>query len=103
VGGDNNSPIVREGPEVSMKSVASGTEVHMHLVVTDEDGDLLKYRWIQAPEQPAGEFSDTAVREPNWIAPEVTAPTSFLLKVNIQDGAGSSLVSWTTIQVLPRQ
>ncbi len=103
LGWENNSPIVMEGPEVSMKSVTSGTEVHMHLVVTDEDGDQLKYRWIQTPEEPAGEFSDTAVREPNWIAPEVTAPTSFLLKVSILDGEGSALVSWTTIQVLPRQ
>jgi hypothetical protein len=103
LGGRNNSPIVMEGPEVSMKDVASGTEVQMHLVVTDEDGDRLIYRWIQTPSEPAGSFSDTAVREPNWVAPEVTQPTSFLLKVSIQDGEGSSLLSWTTIQVHPRQ
>jgi hypothetical protein len=99
----NNTPIVTEGPEVSMKDVASGTEVQMHLVVEDEDGDRLIYRWIQTPPEPAGSFSDTAVREPNWIAPEVTGPTSFLLKVSIQDGEGSSLLSWTTIQVHPRR
>ncbi len=103
LGGMNNSPIVEEGPEVSMKDVESGTEVHMHLVVTDEDGDKLIYRWIQTPLEPAGSFSDTSVREPDWIAPEVTQPTSFLLKVSIQDGEGSSLLSWTTIQVHPRQ
>ena len=81
-----------------MKDVVSGTEVQTHLVVTDEDGDQLIYRWIQTPSQPEGSFSDTAGREPNWIAPEVTQPTSFLLKVSIQDGEGSSLVSWTGLE-----
>jgi len=103
LGAANNSPVVTEGPEVSLKDVVSGTEVQMHLVVKDEDGDELIYRWIQAPSEPAGLYSDTSVEEPSWVAPEVTEVKSFLLKVSIQDGEGSSLVSWTTIQVHPRQ
>ncbi|HYH97541.1 hypothetical protein [Hyalangium sp.] len=102
LGGPNNSPVVTEGPEVSLKNVASGTEVQMHLVVTDEDGDPLIYKWVQSPPEPAGTYSDTSVKEPSWIAPEVTEAKSFLLQVNIRDGEGSSLVSWTSIQVHPR-
>jgi hypothetical protein len=101
-GAANNSPIVTEGPEASLKDVVSGTEVQMHLVVKDEDGDDLVYRWVQAPSEPAGTYSDTEVGEPTWIAPEVSEVKSFLLKVNIRDGEGSSLVSWTTVQVHPR-
>ena len=103
LGPANNSPIVREGPEPSLKDVVAGTEVQMHLVVTDEDGDELIYRWIQTPMVPEGIYSDPTVKEPSWIAPEVSAVKSFLLKVSIQDGEGSSLVTWTTIQVHPRQ
>jgi hypothetical protein len=99
----NQSPIVTEGPEVSLKDVESGTQVQMHLVVKDSDGDVLTYKWIQTPEEPAGTFSDTGAAEPSWTAPEVTRPTSFLLKVNILDGEGGALLSWTTIQVRPRQ
>ncbi|MBN1203424.1 MAG: hypothetical protein JXB05_00685 [Myxococcaceae bacterium] len=102
-GGFNESPIVTEGPAVSLKDVESGTEVQMHLVVKDKDGDKITYKWIQTPEEPAGTFSSTAVAEPSWTAPEVTQATSFLLKVNILDGEGGALLSWTTIQVRPRQ
>jgi len=101
--GRNNDPFVREGPEVSMKDVVSGTTVHLHLVVTDEDGDEITYKWAQSPSEPAGWFTNLAISEPDWVAPEVTEPTSFLLQVNIRDGEGSWLVSWTTIQVRPRQ
>jgi hypothetical protein len=99
----NNSPIVTEGPEVSLKDVVSGTEVQMHMVVQDEDGDDLTYRWVQSPSEPAGMYSDTSVEEPSWIAPEVTQVKSFLLKVSILDGEGSSLLATTTVQVHPRQ
>ena len=95
----NNSPIVTEGPEVSLKDVVSGTEVQMHLVVEDEDGDDLAYRWIQAPSEPAGRYSDPSVEEPTWIAPEVTAGEELpaqgehpgrrgLLAAGHDDGAG---------------
>jgi hypothetical protein len=102
-GGPNNIPVVTEGPLLSEKDVVSGTQVAVHLVVTDEDDDKLLYKWVQEPAEPAGVFSDTGVREPSWTAPEVTVATSFLLKVNIQDGEGGALLSWTTIQVRPRR
>lgn len=102
-GGMNNDPFVSEGPEVSMKDVMSGTEVHMHLVVTDEDGDEITYKWGQSPPEPAGWYSNIAVPEPDWVAPDVTEPTNFQLQVNIRDDEGSWLVSWTTILVHPRQ
>jgi hypothetical protein len=103
IGGVNNSPVVTEGPSLSQKDVLSGTEVAVHLVVTDEDEDEITYRWVQMPEEPAGTFSDTRAREPTWTAPEVTAVTSFLLKVNILDGNGGALLSSTTVQVRPRR
>lgn len=99
----NNDPIVFEGPEASLKDVVSGTEVQMHLVVRDADGDPLAYRWVQSPSDPAGTYSDPLVGEPTWTAPEVTEVRSFLLKVNIRDGEGSSLIAQTTVQVHPRQ
>jgi hypothetical protein len=104
LGGINHMPVVTEGPSLSENDVESGTEVAVHMVVTDanEDDELI-YRWVQTPEEPAGTFSDTRVREPSWTAPEVTAPRSFLLRVNIQDGAGGALLSSTTIQVRPRR
>jgi hypothetical protein len=103
LGAGNKSPVVMAGPELSLKDVVSGTEVQVHLVVEDEDGDELIYRWLQAPSEPAGTYSDTTVKEPSWVAPEVSEVKSFLLKVSIQDGEGSSLLSWTTVQVHPRQ
>jgi hypothetical protein len=102
-GAMNNDPLVKEGPEVSMKDVVSGTEVHVHMLVTDEDGDKITYKWGQSPPEPAGWYSNIAVPEPDWVAPDVAEPTSFQLQVNIRDSEGSWLVSWTTIQVHPRQ
>lgn len=101
-GPPNHNPIVSAGPAPSSKDVVSGTEVQMHLVVTDEDGDELRYRWIQSPSEPAGTYSNPEEGEPTWVAPEVTKVTSFLLKVNIRDGEGSSLSGSTTVQVHPR-
>jgi hypothetical protein len=104
VGGLNHSPVVTEGPSLSENDVESGTEVVVHLVVTDEDeDDEMLYKWVQNPPEPAGTFSDPSVREPSWTAPEVTEPRSFLLRVNIQDGSGGALVSSVTVQVRPRQ
>jgi hypothetical protein len=103
LGGLNNTPVVTEGPELSLKDVTPGTEVQTHLVVTDEDGDTLHYQWLQTPEEPAGTFSDTFAQEPSWVAPEVTQSTTFTLKVRIRDGGRGLLVGLTTIQVHPRQ
>ena len=102
-GGFNKSPVVQEGPVVSQKDVASGTEVQMHLVVTDADGDPLSFKWLQTPEEPGGEFSDLTVPEPSWVAPEVTAPKQFTLEVIIMDPDRATLLSFTSIQVHPRR
>lgn len=103
VGGFNESPVVTEGPLVSDAEVEPGTEVAMHLTVTDEDDEELNYTWLQSPAEPAGTFSDTHVREPRWTAPEVTRPTEFTLKVHITDSGGNALLSATFIRVSPRQ
>ncbi|WP_224249210.1 hypothetical protein [Hyalangium gracile] len=100
--GFNNSPLVTEGPMVSSRDVASGDEVQMHLVVTDKDGDPLVYNWLQEPLAPAGSFSDVTVREPSWVAPEVSSPRTFVLKVTIKDPENATLISWTSILVHPR-
>ncbi len=102
-GGLNKSPVVTEGPEVSSNDVVAGTEVRMHLVVTDQDGDPLSYKWLQEPGDPAGSFSDISVQEPSWVAPDVTSPQSFLLKVIIMDPERATLLGTTTVQVRPRQ
>ncbi|MDY7226023.1 hypothetical protein [Hyalangium rubrum] len=102
-GGFNESPVVTVGPLVSDNDVLSGTEVAMRLTVTDKENDDITYLWMQTPEEPAGTYSDTHVREPHWTAPEVTTPTEFTLKVYIQDGEGGSLLSATFIRVSPRR
>jgi hypothetical protein len=101
--GFNKSPVVQEGPVASEKDVASGTEVQMHLVVTDADGDPLSFKWLQTPEEPGGSFSDITVAEPSWVAPEVTAPQRFTLEVIIMDPDRATLLSFTSIQVHPRK
>jgi len=98
----NKSPVVQEGPIVSSNEVVSGTEVRMHLVVTDEDGDPLSYKWLQEPADPAGAFSDITVQEPSWVAPQVTSSQSFLLKVVIMDPERATLLGLTSVLVHPQ-
>lgn len=97
----NKLPVVTEGPVVSAHEVVSGTEVRMHLVVTDEDGDPLSYEWHQAPVDPAGAFSDTSVKEPSWVAPLVTSDQSFVLQVAITDPERAPVLGMTSILVHP--
>ncbi len=100
--GFNRSPVVQEGPVASVRDVASGEQVQMHLVVTDADGDELTYRWSQSPEEPAGVFSDISEREPGWTAPEVTKTQEFTFKAVIKDPSSATLLSYTSILVHPR-
>lgn len=100
--GFNKSPVVKEGPAVSEEEVVSGTEVRMHLVVTDEDGDPLSYQWVQEPANPAGAFSDISVKEPSWVAPPVSSDQNFVLKVVIMDPEHATLLGLTSILVHPQ-
>ncbi|MFL5345498.1 MAG: hypothetical protein ACJ8AT_11925 [Hyalangium sp.] len=100
--GFNKSPVVTEGPAVSEEEIASGTEVRMHLVVTDEDGDPLSYKWVQEPADPAGSFSDINVKEPSWVAPPVSSDQYFVLKVIIMDPEHATLLGMTSVLVRPK-
>ena len=97
----NKLPLVTEGPAVSENDIVSGTEVRMHLVVSDEDGDPLSYKWIQSPEAPAGAFSDISVKEPSWVAPPVTSVQTFVLQVVIMDPEHATVVGLTSVLVHP--
>jgi hypothetical protein len=100
--GFNRSPEVKEGPAVSSSEVVSGAEVRMHLVATDADGDPLSYKWLQEPAESAGAFSDSSIQEPSWVAPPVSSPQHFLIKVVIMDPERVTLVGMTTILVSPK-
>ncbi len=100
--GFNKSPVVSEGPEASVSETVSGTEVRLHLVVTDAEGDPLTFQWLQDPVDPGGTFSDTTVMEPSWVAPPVSSTKSFVLKVYIRDNE-STLLGLTTVTVHPKQ
>ena len=99
--GFNKSPVVKEGPTVSSGEVVSGTEVRMHLVVTEPDGDPLTYKWVQSPVKPAGAFSDETISEPSWVAPTVPTDQIFTLQVVIMDPERVTLLGLTSIIVHP--
>jgi uncharacterized protein (DUF58 family) len=99
----NQPPKVTEGPVASEQNVESGAEVQMHLVVSDKEGEKLRFNWVQTPSAPAGEFSDASVQEPSWIAPEVTQLQTFQLSVVIKDAEQNTLQGFTSITVYPRR
>jgi hypothetical protein len=100
--GFNQPPKVTVGPVASEQFVESGAEVHMHLVVSDAEGEKLRFNWGQTPSAPAGEFSDTSAQEPIWIAPEVTESQTFQLSVVIKDPELNTLQGLTLVTVYPR-
>jgi hypothetical protein len=97
----NQVPLLT-GPFVQTSDVTSGTPVALSLEATDADGDELTYEWVQTPASPAGTFSNPALPNPTWTAPQVTAATSFQLGVTVSDGKEGTVRRSVTVLVRPQ-
>jgi hypothetical protein len=96
----NHAPVIN-GPTASAPEVDSGATVQLTLSASDVDSDALAYAWTQTPATPSGTFSDPGAASPTWVAPQVTANTSFQLRVTVTDGRGGSVTGTVTVTVRP--
>lgn len=96
-----NTPPTLTGPTTPARQVAPGDTVALTLEATDAESDTLTYAWHQTPTDPAGTFSSTTDRTPNWTAPTVSAPQSFTLEVAVKDGKGGTSFGRVAVSVVP--
>ncbi|MCI0570670.1 MAG: putative Ig domain-containing protein [Myxococcaceae bacterium] len=88
----NRAPTLSAGPSAAPSPAQEQQSVALSVTATDPDGDALTYAWTQLdPATPTGSFSSTSVANPTWTAPDVSANTSFTLRVSITDGKGDSV------------
>jgi hypothetical protein len=102
-GGDRNlAPQGVRGPRAAVSEAIPGQVVQLEAEVVDREGDPLTYKWTQTPPEPAGTFSDASQSSPTWTAPEVSAATSFRLKLRVEDDDDNVLEGTTNVLVRPR-
>jgi hypothetical protein len=82
----NRKPILEEINPLSA-SVIAGDTINLSIVATDPDEDTLTYSWTT---EPAGQGNLTATgNTAQWRSSDVSAPTSYTLKVTVSDGTDS--------------
>jgi hypothetical protein len=96
----NTVPTIDSGPSASSTTVNEQQSITLSVTASDVDGDTLTYAWTQtSPASPVGTFSNSAVSNPTWTAPDVNANGTYTLRVTISDGQGGSVPGTININV----
>jgi len=98
-GSVQHKPVADAGPSFTLFSsenaVLDGTGS------SDQDGDLLSYRWSQIS-GPTVSLSNAQTAHPSFTAPAVSALTTLKFRLIVNDGHTDSLPSTVIVTVVPR-
>jgi len=112
VTGTVNTPfaiVVPEGPTCQAaptvdagadQAVLAGTLVHLEAAAVDDNGDDLAFAWTQI-DGPAVTLDGAATRAATFTAPEVTAETALVFRVDVSDPFHTTSDTVTVRVVLP--
>lgn len=78
----NTPPVVNAGPD---QTVNSGAVVQLAGSGSDPDGSPVTYTWVRTS-GPAVTLSSTAIPNPTFTAPSVSAQTDVVLELRVSDG-----------------
>lgn len=83
---------VNRAPNVSAgnnQTVVEGSTVNLSASISDEDEDTLSYSWLQTGGTTVT-LSNTDTLSPSFVAPEVSANTTFTFELTVTDGVDSA-------------
>jgi hypothetical protein len=83
----NRAPVVDESIIGAAPAIAGDT-LNLSIGATDPDGDTLTYSWTTEPAG-AGTFTNASASAAQWRSSDISAATSYTLKVTVSDGADS--------------
>jgi len=96
----NTPPAISQGPLALPPTVDAGQATTLSLTANDPDGDPLRFSWAQvSPPSSPGTFDDPGALGPTWTAPAVSADTTFVLRVMIDDGNGNVVTGDVSVLV----